>query len=352
MIKFNPYLGVVYFVRGIFTSMETFDILIVGGGPIGLACGIEARNAGLSYVIVEKGCLVNSLYHYPINMTFFSTSDKLEIGNVPFMSLNAKPTRAEALEYYRRVVQLHQLELRLFETVNAIEELVEEAETPKAGLPNRFSVVTTKGSYQVANVILATGFYDIPIALNVEGESLPKVTHYYKDPGFYAFQNVVVAGANNSAVDAALECWRKGAKVTMVIRDPEIGKRVKYWARPDIINRIEEGSINAYFNSNIAAIYNDKVAINTPEGRVEVPNDWVLAMTGYRPNFELLKLWGIDIIDDENMHPVHNPETMESNRKGMYLAGVVCGGMDTHIWFIENSREHAIKIIKSILRKV
>lgn len=317
-----------------------FDILIIGAGPIGLACGIAAQQAGLSYAIVEKGCLVNSLYHYPLNMTFFSTSEKLEIGGVPFMSIQPKPSRAEALEYYRRVVVHYALNIRLFEAVKAVE---------KTG--DTFTVATTKALYYAANIIVATGFYDIPNKLNIPGEELPKVRHYYYDPHFYAFQNVVVVGANNSSVDVALETWRKGAQVTMVIREESIGRRVKYWVKPDIENRIAEGSIKAYFNASLAAIRENEVDIHTPDGLVTIPNDYVMAMTGYQPNFELLRSFGVQLSDDEKLAPAYNPDTLETNVPGLYLAGVVCGGMDTHSWFIENSREHAPKIIASIITR-
>lgn len=318
---------------------NALDILIIGGGPIGLACGIEAKKAGLSYVIVEKGCLVNSLYHYPLNMTFFSTSERLEIGGVPFVSIQPKPTRSEALEYYRRVAINYDLNIRLFETVNSVE---------KEG--NTFTVTTNKTVYQANNIIVATGFYDIPNLLNIPGEDLPKVRHYYYDPHFYAFQNVLVVGANNSSVDVALETWRKGAQVTMVVRESEIGRRVKYWVKPDIENRIKEGSIKAYFNARLAAIREGEVDIETADGMITIPNDYVMAMTGYRPNFGLLRSFGVQLSDDEKLAPAYNTETMETNMPGLYLAGVVCGGMDTHSWFIENSREHAPKIIEAILK--
>ncbi len=314
------------------------DVLIIGGGPIGLACGIQAQRAGLSYVIVEKGCLVNSLYNYPQNMTFFSTSERLEIGGVPFVSNNPKPTRPEALEYYRRVSGMHDLNLRLFEEVLTAEE--------EAG---GFTVVTTRGRLRCRKIVVATGFYDIPNYMDVPGEELPKVRHYYKDPHYYSGQKVLVVGANNSSVDAALETYRKGAHVTMVIRKPEVGERVKYWVRPDIINRISEGSITAYFNSRILAIRSGEVDLETPGGRLTIPNDFVLAMTGYQPNFAFLEKLGIRLSRDYKRIPEHDPETMETNRKGIYLAGVVCGGMDTHVWFIENSRIHAEKIISAIV---
>ncbi|HEY0895375.1 MAG TPA: YpdA family putative bacillithiol disulfide reductase [Sphingobacteriaceae bacterium] len=317
---------------------STIDILIIGGGPIGLACGIRAQRAGLSYVIVEKGCLVNSLYNYPQNMTFFSTSERLEIGGVPFVSNNPKPTRPEALEYYRRVSGMHDLNLRLFEEVLTAEEE-----------DGGFTVVTSRSRLRCKKIIVATGFYDIPNYMQVPGEELPKVRHYYKDPHYYSGQKVLVVGANNSSVDAALETFRKGAHVTMVIRKPEVGERVKYWVRPDIINRISEGSITAYFNSRILAIRSGEVDLETPGGQLTLPNDFVLAMTGYQPNFEFLEKLGIRLSADYKRIPEHDPETMEANRKGIYLAGVVCGGMDTHVWFIENSRIHAEKIISAIV---
>ncbi|MFC5283084.1 YpdA family putative bacillithiol disulfide reductase [Pedobacter alpinus] len=321
--------------------MKTYDIIIIGAGPIGLACAIKAKDAGLSYLILEKGCLVNSLYNYPQNMTFFSTSEKLEIGGVPFVSNSPKPTRSEALEYYRRVALKFDLNIHLFETVNSV--IKHEN--------NDYKIETSKQSYSCKNIIVSTGFYDLPALLNVNGEDLPKVNHYYKDPHFYAMQNVLVVGASNSSVDAALECYRKGANVTMVVRDSKIGERVKYWVRPDIINRIEEGSIKAFFRANIKEIKANKVIINTKDGDVEIENDFVLALTGYQPNFEFLKNLGIQLSDDDKKYPNHNPLTMETNQKGIYLAGVVCGGMDTHLWFIENSRIHADLIIDNILKK-
>ncbi|WP_153798732.1 YpdA family putative bacillithiol disulfide reductase [Foetidibacter luteolus] len=322
--------------------MSRYDILIVGGGPIGMACGIAAKKAGLSYVIIEKGALVNSLFNYPLYMTFFSTSERLEIGGVPFMSLNAKPNRLEAIEYYRRVKQTYDLNIHLFEEVTGIQRL------NKAGESHLFEVATSKASYTARNIIVSTGFYDIPIYMNVPGEDLPKVKHYYRDPHYYAFQKVLVVGANNSSVDVALETWRKGADVTMVIRGNEIGHRVKYWVKPDIENRIKEGSIKAYFNSGITAISEHEVDIQTPDGMVTVANDFVMAMTGYRPNFDLLKKFGINLSEDEVSCPAYDEETMETNNPGVYLAGVVCGGMNTHKWFIENSREHADRIVKHI----
>lgn len=317
--------------------MQQLDLLIIGGGPIGLACGLEAQKAGLHYLIVEKGSLVNSLYHYPANMTFFSTSERLEIGDIPFVSNNAKPTRSEALEYYRRVAESKKLHLNLYE-----EMLRVERQTPG------FQVFTNKHTYQAKRIVLATGFYDIPVRLGIEGEDLPKVTHYYQEPHAYYRQKVVVVGANNSAVDAALETWRKGAEVTMVVRSEEIGTRVKYWARPDIVNRIQEGSIHAYFSSELRAIRQHEVDIETPEGLITIANDFVVASTGYQPNLDFLRMLGVQLSDDGRFHPQYNPETQESNVPGLYLAGVICGGMDTHVWFIENSRVHAERIIANI----
>ncbi|KPM48595.1 YpdA family putative bacillithiol disulfide reductase [Jiulongibacter sediminis] len=320
--------------------MKHYDIIIIGGGPIGLACGIEAKKASLSYLILEKGALVNSLYNYPLNMTFFSTSERLEIGNVPFMSINSKPTRIEALEYYRRVTKQWELNIHLFEEVKGFE---------KTGV--NYEIKSSKTEYTAENVIIATGFYDIPNLMNVSGEDLPKVTHYYKDPNFYAFQKVLVVGANNSAVDAAMETWRKGAKVTMVIREEGIGERVKYWVKPDIENRIKEGSITAHFSSQIKEIREKEVVISTPEGEKVIENDWVIAMTGYQPNLPFLQSLGINLSKDEIMKPQYSDESMETNLPNVYLAGVVCGGMNTHSLFIENSRVHAEQIVKAILEK-
>ena len=316
------------------------DIFIIGAGPIGLACGLEAQKAGLSFIIVDKGCLVNSLYNYPSTMTFFSTSEKLEIGGIPFVSNNIKPVRAEALEYYRRVAVSHNLPLNLFEEVLHVD-----------GAKGAYTITTNKAQYMAKHVIIATGFYDIPVMLGVPGEDLPKVKHYYKDPHYYAMQNVLVVGASNSAVDVALETYRKGAQVTMVVRDAEISHRVKYWVRPDILNRIKEGSITAYFNSSVKAIHPYVVDIDTPDGVVTIPNDFVLSMTGYKPNFSFLRKIGINLSDDDLLLPQYNPDTMETQLPGIYLAGVVCGGMNTHLWFIENSRVHAEMIVADIVHK-
>ena len=322
-------------------SEAQYDIIIIGGGPIGLACALEAKNAGLNYLIIEKGTLVNSLYNYPVNMTFFSTSERLEIGGIPFVCNHAKPGRNEGMEYYRRVAIAGGLHIRLFEEVKEVKKTNAV-----------FTIITTKQIYHAQNIIVCTGFYDIPYLLNVPGEELDKVKHYYDDPHFYAFQKVLVVGAANSAVDAALETWRKGAQVTMVIKNETISERVKYWVKPDVENRIQEGSIKAYFNSTIAAIRPQQADIQTPDGLVTIENDWVLAMTGYQPNLDFLRRMGIQLSDDAVCKPAYSEASHETNVKGIYLAGVICGGMNTHRLFIENSREHATKIIADIKSKI
>ena len=317
------------------------DVIIIGAGPIGLACGIEAQKKGLKYTIFDKGTLVNSLYHYPLNMTFFSTSNKLEIGDIPFISHNPKPTRAEALEYYRRVTSHWKLNLNLYEGIENIDTH-----------PKKFKVTTTKDHYKSKNIIVASGFYDRPFLLNVPGENLDKVRHYYKEPHPYFAMDIVVIGGANSAVDAALEIHRKGAKsVTMIIREKTVGENVKYWARPDIINRIKEGSIKAYFQVDITLINPTSVEFKDPNGIHKIPNDFVLAMTGYQPNFELLENLNIRFEKDPFRTPKYSKTTMESNTKGVYLAGVVCGGYKTNKWFIENSRDHAKKVMNHIHQK-
>lgn len=320
---------------------DQYDLIIVGGGPIGLACAIEAQKKNLHYLIIEKGALVNSIFNYPLYMTFFSTAERLEIGDIPFNCLAPKPGRQEALEYYRNIHRYFNFKIHLFEKVTEI----------KKNQTSVFEVTTNKNSYKAKNVVIATGFYDIPITMNVKGEELSKVRHYYKEAHEYAFRNILVVGANNSSVDAALECWRKGANVTMVIRKNEINNRVKYWVKPDVENRIAEGSIKAYFQSNITEIRENEVEIETPEGKVTIENDFVLALTGYKPDLNFLEKMGIQLSDDELKIPVYNPETMETNVEGLFLAGVVCGGMQTHKWFIENSRIHANMIVDYITSK-
>ncbi len=314
-----------------------YDVIIVGAGPIGLTCGIEAKELGMSYLIIEKGCLVNSIYHYPVNMTFFSTSEKLEIGGVPFISHGQKPTRSEALEYYRRVSVHHNLNIHLYESVVNI-----------SGEEGGFRVETSKGEYNSKLIILSTGFYDIPNMLEIKGEDLPKVKHYYDEPHPYAGMKVIVIGGGNSGVDAALETYRRGAEVTMVIRKSELDKGVKYWVRPDIENRIKEGSIKCFFNSEISEIREEEVDIYTPEGLVTIENDFVLAMTGYKPDFDFLRKIGISISEDEGKIPDYDVCNYETNIRGVFLAGVVCGGMNTGKWFIENSRFHARDIFNYI----
>ena len=315
-------------------SQELLDALVVGAGPIGLACGIELEKAGMSYVIVDKGCLVNSLYNYPYNMTFFSTSDRLEIGEVPFISHGSKPTRSEALEYYRRVASSWKLKLRLYEKVESVE--MEE---------DIYMITSSRSHYRSRSIIVATGFYDIPYMLDIPGEDLPKVKHYYDEPHPYFGQNIAVVGAANSAVDVALETFRKGAHVTMVLRESEISPSVKYWVKPDIENRIKEGAIQAYFHASITEIREFEIDIITEDGPKTLPNDFVLAMTGYKPDFDFLKALGVKINDDDIRSPVYDPVTHETNQANVYLAGVICGGLQTNKWFIENSRDHARKIV-------
>lgn len=322
------------------TMQNSYDLIVIGSGPIGMACAIEAKRKNLKYLIIEKGALVNSLYNYPLYMTFFSTAERLEIGGIPFANITSKPGRQEALEYYRRIQQYFELNIHLYEEVLSV-ELKDELKFIK----------TNQSAYYSKNIIIATGFYDIPIYLNIPGENLPKVSHYFKEAHPYVGQKILVVGANNSSVDAALECWRKGADVTMVIRKGEIHHRVKYWVKPDIENRIAEGSIKAYFYSNLTSIQEKSVRIETSEGEIEIENDFVLALTGYRPNFEFLESCGIELSNDGLFIPNYNPETMETNVPGIYLAGVVCGGMETHKWFIENSRIHAEMILGDISLK-
>lgn len=317
-----------------------FDLIIVGAGPIGLACAIEAKKNNLNYLVLEKGTLTNSIYNYPLYMTFFSTSERLEIGGIPFNCISPKPGRHEALEYYRNVSNYFGLNVHTFEEVDSIQK------------EGNFIVGTNKSVYRTKNVIISTGFYDEPILMNIPGEELPKTLHYFKESHPFAFKKIVVVGANNSAVDAALESWRKGAEVTMAIRGSSFTDRLKYWVRPDIENRINEGSIKAYFNANLIEIKENSAVIESEEGLAEIENDFVLAMTGYKPNFAFLEKSGIEISKDENCLPNYNPETMETNVKGLYLAGVVCGGMQTHKWFIENSRVHAEMIINHIQKDV
>lgn len=316
---------------------DILDVLIIGAGPIGMACAIEAKKNNLRCQIIEKGCLTNSIYRYPANMTFFSTSEKLEIGNVPFVSHLPKPNRSEALEYYRRVATTWDLDINLYEKVVTVKK------------DETFVIKTDKFLYRAKNIVIATGFYDLPYLLNIPGEQLPKVKHYFEEPHPYFKQKVVIVGAANSAIDAALEIYRKGGEVTLVIRESEISPRVKYWVKPDIENRIAEGSIRAYFNANLKSVYPNKVEIAVDGGRLSLPNDFVLALTGYQPSFEFLESMGVKIGSDDKKTPVHNTDTMETNVEGVYLAGVICGGLQTNKWFIENSKVHAEVIMQSIV---
>ena len=318
-----------------------FDVIIVGAGPIGLACGIECVKNNLSHLIIEKGTIVNSIFNYPTNMNFFSTSERLEIGEVPFISHGVKPNRTEALEYYRRVKQSWELNVNTYERVLSIE-----------GENNNFLITTSKNKYYSKKNIIAIGFYDQANKLNIAGEELKKVKHYYDEPHAYVDQNILIIGGGNSAVDVALETYRYGAKaVTMAIRKSSLEDNVKYWVKPDIENRIKEGAIKAYFNSEVLEIKEDCVRIKTEFGIREIENDFVLAMTGYHPDFEFLKSCGLNFVDDKTKEPVYDDVTFESNVKGIYLAGVVCCGIDTGKWFIENSRYHAVNIIEDILGK-
>ncbi len=320
---------------------STYDLIIIGGGPIGLACGVEAKKAGLNYVILEKGALTNSIYNYPVNMTFFSTSDRLEMAGIPFMSVGNKPTRTEALEYYRRIFSHFDLNVRLYEEVQKLSKTDE-----------LFQVETSKSKYLSRKIVLATGFYDLPNLMNVPGEDLPKVMHYYKEPWPFIAQKVLVVGGANSAVDAALECWRKGAEVSMVLLEDEVDQNVKYWVRPDIMNRIKEGSIKAFTRSKVKEIRPEEVLISTPDGEVTIANDFVLAMTGYKPNFGLLEQLGVEMSEDEKRQPCYDQYNQESNIPGVYLAGVVCGGLNTREFFIENSIVHAKSIVADIVEKL
>ena len=316
-------------------------MVIVGAGPTGLACGIECKKRGLNPILLEKGCVVNSLYNYPTNMGFFTTPELLEIGDIPMTSLNEKPVRGEALKYYRRVAEHYKLDIRQYQRVNRIE-----------GEDGSFLAHTTDADgvdhqYAAKKVILATGYYDVPNLLHCAGEKLPKVLHYYKEPHPYYNQDVLVIGAKNSAVIAALELWWTGARVTMVHRGDAIHQNVKYWLKPNIENRIKAGDIPMHWRSTVKEVRPNSVVLATPEGDKEIRNDWVLAMTGYQPDTKFLEAHGI-VFDAETKRPKTNPETLESDRKGMYLAGVIVAGMHTHEIFIENGRFHGKQIASAI----
>ena len=318
------------------------DLIIIGAGPIGINCAIEAKKAGLDYLVLEKGVLVNSLFNFPTNMTFFSTSNLLEIGGVPFIAHNEKPTRRESLEYFRRVQESWNLNINFYEAV--------EKMTPSTA--GDYEIKTTKGNYKSKYVIVATGFYDTPRLLNIKGEDLAKVKHYYDEPHPYVGQKILVIGAKNSACDVALETYYKGAEVTLVHRGNQIGETVKYWIRPNIINRIKEGSIKAFFNTTISEIRSTEVDLQTPEGPLTIDNDFVLAMTGYQPNYHFLEeQLGLPIDNDDFKTPSHNPETLESTLPNVFLAGVVAGGRQTSKLFIENTRVHAEIIVAQLKGK-
>ena len=324
---------------------EAFDAVVVGAGPTGLACAIELKDRGLKVVVIEKGCVVNSLYHYPTNMTFFTTPELLEIGNIPMTSLGDKPTRTEALKYYRRVAGHYQLDIHQYENVDRI-----------GGADMGFQIFTTdrlncQHVYQSRKIVLATGYYDVPNRLDVPGEELPKVLHYYKEPHPYYNHDVLVVGAKNSAAIAALELLWTGARVTLVHRGTGISKSVKYWIRPNIENRIKFHEIPAYFQSHITEIKPDSVILATPQGEVSLKNDFVFALIGYRPDLEFLSSIGIRL-DAETQRPRTDPDTLESDRSGIYLAGVIVAGMHTNEIFIENGRHHGQLIATSIASKL
>jgi thioredoxin reductase (NADPH) len=323
------------------TSERTPQVIIIGAGPIGLACGIELSKRNISHLIIEKGSLVNSIYLYPTNMTFFSTSERLELGEVPFISHQTKPNRKEALEYYRRVAAHYKLNVHLYEEVEHISR--------DSGF---FTVKTGKANYTSKYVIIATGFYAQPLLMEVPGEDLPKVKHYYDEPHPYAGQNVAVVGAGNSAVDAALETYREGARVTMIGRDSELKPSIKYWVKPDIENRIKEGSIEALFNTIVKEIRPHSIIVEDKGSEKELPNDFVLAMTGYRPDYSLLEKAGVKIEEDIFQTPVFNEKTYQTDVDGLYLAGVICGGLNTSKWFIENARSHATEITEHIFQDI
>jgi thioredoxin reductase (NADPH) len=325
--------------------METFDAVIVGAGPTGLACGIELKRRGLRAVLIDKGCVVNSLYQYPNNMVFFTTPELLEIGDIPMTSLNDKPVRAEALKYYRRVAAHYQLDVRQYQRVERV------AGEDGAFVTHAEDSHGCRHQYASKKAILSTGYYDVPNLLNVPGEDLPKVIHYYKEAHPYYNQDVLVVGARNSAAIAALELWWTGARVTLVVRGGEIAKQVKYWIKPNIENRVKNGEIPAYFNSRVTEIRERSVRIATPDGEKELKNDFVFAMTGYRPDTEFLEAHGIRF--DPNTHrPYTHPDTLESDRKGMFLAGVLVAGMHTNEIFIENGRFHGKIIAEAIAKQL
>jgi thioredoxin reductase (NADPH) len=323
---------------------DHFDVLVIGAGPTGLACAIEAKRAGFKAANVEKGCLVNSLFHYPANMTFFTTPELLEIGDIPFPSAHQKPTRQEALEYYRKVAEHYELDVRQYERVDRV-----------SGADGDFRVQITDRldcarEYHTRKLIVSTGYYDLPNFMDVPGETLPKVHHYYREPHPYFDCDVLVIGGKNSAAIAALELWRHGARVTLVHRGPGMHAHVKYWIKPDVENRIKNGEIAAFFNSSVREIGPDYVVLDTPEGERRLKNDFVFALTGYHPDFDFLRRLGVEL-EPQECRPVCNPQTLESNVRGIYLAGVIVAGSRTNEIFIENGRFHGKMIAADLAAK-
>lgn len=322
------------------TDVHGLDAVVIGAGPTGLACGIEMGKLGLRALLIDKGCVVNSLYNYPTNMLFFTTPELLEIGGIPMTSIGEKPTRNEALKYYRRVADYYKLDIHQYERVSHV-----------TGTDGNFIVHTDKATYPCRKVIFSTGYYDLPNYLKVPGEDLPHVIHYYKEAHPYYNSDVVVIGAKNSAAIAALELWWTGARVTLVARGPEIHRHVKYWIKPNIENRIKNGEIPAFFNTTVKQILPGQIILDTPEGEVRRKADWVFAMTGYHPDFEFLAQHGITL-DPATQKPRLNPETFESERSGIYLAGVLVAGVHTNEIFIENGRFHGEAIARSIRSRI
>jgi thioredoxin reductase (NADPH) len=321
--------------------MATYDIVCIGAGPTGLACAIEARRAGMRALVIDKGCLCNSIYHYPVNMVFFTTPELLEIGNLPLVCAAEKPTRVEALKYYRRAAEHYELELRLFELVLRVE-----------GSDGKFTVFTRneKGveqEYTSRKIVVASGYYDLPNPLNVPGEELPHVSHYYTEPHEYWREPAVVIGGKNSAAEAALDLYRNGAQVTLVHRDAQLGTTIKYWVRPDIENRIKAGQITAFFQTHVKEITKDEVIVANGAGEKRLPARGVFALTGYHPDFEFIESLGV-YLDPETRKPALDPNTLESNVPGIHLAGVVIGGRHTGEIFIENGRFHGKQIIDGL----
>ncbi len=328
------------------TMSAIYDVLVIGAGPTGLACAIDAQEAGFSVVIVDKGCLCNSLFHYPAHMTFFTTPELLEIGRMPFSSPNQKPTRNEALEYYRKVAEHYRLDVRQYHTVDGV-----------SGSDGEFTVHTTdrfgRGSdFRARKLIVSTGYYDLPNYLGIKGEELSKVKHYYHEPHPFFGLNVLVIGGKNSAAIAALDLWRHGAKVTLVHRGAEMHRHVKYWILPDINNRVKNGEVTAYFNSTVEKITEDDVTLATPQGAVTLKNDFVFALTGYHPDFEFIEKLGVRLDEANDRCPVCDAGSLESNVPGIYLAGVIVAGERTNEIFIENGRFHGKLIADSLRSKM